>query len=193
MVNFRLPYFARGPSDFWRLRYISLSTWRDYLYISLGGNRGTSWHVRNLTITSCSADCGTALAGIVLRGATTGWCWSSPGCSVRSRRACRSVECSSRAWAGCLESQWAADPVQCCRWPSRICGWLSLEPSSESAELAFRLARGHRWRSAAQHFSGDLMVMRSGAATTVLFVTGCVVGALVFGAHEPVEFLYFQF
>ncbi|MEM9555601.1 MAG: MBOAT family protein [Acidobacteriota bacterium] len=41
MVNFDLPYFARGPSDFWRRWHISLSTWlRDYLYIPLGGNRG---------------------------------------------------------------------------------------------------------------------------------------------------------
>jgi D-alanyl-lipoteichoic acid acyltransferase DltB (MBOAT superfamily) len=40
MVNFRQPYFATNPSDFWRRWHISLSTWlRDYLYIPLGGNR----------------------------------------------------------------------------------------------------------------------------------------------------------
>ena len=38
--NFRRPYGAIGFSDFWRRWHISLSTWlRDYLYISLGGNR----------------------------------------------------------------------------------------------------------------------------------------------------------
>nr|HMR09698.1 MBOAT family O-acyltransferase [Polyangiaceae bacterium] len=38
--NFRYPYAAIGFSDFWRRWHISLSTWlRDYLYISLGGNR----------------------------------------------------------------------------------------------------------------------------------------------------------
>jgi D-alanyl-lipoteichoic acid acyltransferase DltB (MBOAT superfamily) len=38
--NFRLPYFATSPVDFWRRWHISLSTWlRDYLYIPLGGNR----------------------------------------------------------------------------------------------------------------------------------------------------------
>jgi D-alanyl-lipoteichoic acid acyltransferase DltB (MBOAT superfamily) len=38
--NFRFPYAALGFSDFWRRWHISLSTWlRDYLYISLGGNR----------------------------------------------------------------------------------------------------------------------------------------------------------
>lgn len=38
--NFRLPYMARNITDFWRRWHISLSGWlRDYLYISLGGNR----------------------------------------------------------------------------------------------------------------------------------------------------------
>ncbi|MCK6624026.1 MAG: MBOAT family protein [Anaerolineae bacterium] len=38
--NFRRPYFARSPSEFWGRWHISLSTWfRDYLYIPLGGNR----------------------------------------------------------------------------------------------------------------------------------------------------------
>ena len=38
--NFRLPYIAQSPTEFWRRWHISLSTWlRDYLYISLGGNR----------------------------------------------------------------------------------------------------------------------------------------------------------
>ena len=40
MQNFRAPYAADGPSDFWRRWHISLSGWlRDYLYIPLGGNR----------------------------------------------------------------------------------------------------------------------------------------------------------
>jgi alginate O-acetyltransferase complex protein AlgI len=38
--NFRAPYAARGFSDFWRRWHMSLSQWlRDYLYVSLGGNR----------------------------------------------------------------------------------------------------------------------------------------------------------
>jgi alginate O-acetyltransferase complex protein AlgI len=40
MVNFNRPYFSRSISEFWKRWHISLSTWfRDYLYISLGGNR----------------------------------------------------------------------------------------------------------------------------------------------------------
>ena len=37
-LNFRLPYFAANPNEFWQRWHISLSTWlRDYLYVSLGG------------------------------------------------------------------------------------------------------------------------------------------------------------
>ena len=41
MLNFRQPYLSISITDFWRRWHISLSSWfRDYLYISLGGNRG---------------------------------------------------------------------------------------------------------------------------------------------------------
>ena len=43
IVNFNLPYFSRNPQEFWRRWHISLSNWlRDYLYIPLGGNRGST-------------------------------------------------------------------------------------------------------------------------------------------------------
>jgi D-alanyl-lipoteichoic acid acyltransferase DltB (MBOAT superfamily) len=50
MLNFRRPYFAQSISEFWKRWHISLSTWfRDYLYISLGGNRvGPGRHYANL-------------------------------------------------------------------------------------------------------------------------------------------------
>ncbi len=48
--NFDLPYLATSPVDFWRRWHISLSSWlRDYLYISLGGNRDHRY--RNLMLT----------------------------------------------------------------------------------------------------------------------------------------------
>ncbi|MFH1136068.1 MAG: MBOAT family O-acyltransferase [Pseudomonadota bacterium] len=51
--NFRSPYTALNLQDFWRRWHISLSTWlRDYLYISLGGNRlGPGRKYLNLMIT----------------------------------------------------------------------------------------------------------------------------------------------
>jgi D-alanyl-lipoteichoic acid acyltransferase DltB (MBOAT superfamily) len=51
--NFRFPYFVRSPQEFWRHWHISLSTWlRDYLYIPLGGSRGSPRQTRrNLFVT----------------------------------------------------------------------------------------------------------------------------------------------
>ncbi|MDD3626943.1 MAG: MBOAT family protein [bacterium] len=40
MDNFNRPYFSKSIDEFWKRWHISLSTWfRDYLYITLGGNR----------------------------------------------------------------------------------------------------------------------------------------------------------
>ncbi|MBX2874187.1 MAG: MBOAT family protein [Saprospiraceae bacterium] len=50
--NFNFPYIARSVREFWRRWHISLSQWfRDYVYISLGGNRGSSRQTyRNLVL-----------------------------------------------------------------------------------------------------------------------------------------------
>jgi len=66
MRNFRAPYLAANPSEFWRRWHISLSEWlRDYLYIPLGGNRGSrSRQARNL------------LATMVLGGLWHGAAWT---------------------------------------------------------------------------------------------------------------------
>lgn len=46
MRNFSVPYFSRDIAEFWRRWHISLTAWfRDYLYIPLGGNRGTKYQV----------------------------------------------------------------------------------------------------------------------------------------------------
>jgi alginate O-acetyltransferase complex protein AlgI len=77
--NFALPYASENPSEFWRRWHISLSTWlRDYLYIPLGGNRGSRartqvnlfltmllgglWHGANWTFVLWGAYHGIALA-----------------------------------------------------------------------------------------------------------------------------------
>ena len=41
--NFRMPYTSLSITEFWRRWHMSLSSWlRDYLYIPLGGNRGSN-------------------------------------------------------------------------------------------------------------------------------------------------------
>ncbi|NOW98921.1 MBOAT family protein [Mucilaginibacter sp. SG564] len=49
LKNFNYPYFSRDIAEFWRRWHISLTTWfRDYVYIPLGGNKGSTWiRVRN--------------------------------------------------------------------------------------------------------------------------------------------------
>jgi alginate O-acetyltransferase complex protein AlgI len=40
--NFNYPYFSRNIAEFWRRWHISLTSWfRDYIYIPLGGSRGS--------------------------------------------------------------------------------------------------------------------------------------------------------
>lgn len=63
--NFRFPYRAASPSDFWRRWHMTLSSWwKDYLYIPLGGNRNVS------AFTVCCA-----LAGL----AGAAWWWGELG------------------------------------------------------------------------------------------------------------------
>jgi len=51
--NFNMPYLSRNIAEFWRRWHISLSSWlRDYLFIPLGGSRGSGWQTcRNLLLT----------------------------------------------------------------------------------------------------------------------------------------------
>lgn len=50
--NFAFPYFSRDIAEFWRRWHISLSSWfRDYLYIPLGGSKGSlAKKIRNIFI-----------------------------------------------------------------------------------------------------------------------------------------------
>ncbi len=52
MENFNWPYLARNVSDFWKRWHMSLTGWfRDYLFIPLGGSRGTlGFIIRNTLI-----------------------------------------------------------------------------------------------------------------------------------------------
>jgi len=78
-MNFNAPYLSDSISNFWRRWHISLSTWiRDYIYISLGGNRrgrvrtyinlivtmllGGLWHGASLNFVAWGGMHGTALA-----------------------------------------------------------------------------------------------------------------------------------
>jgi alginate O-acetyltransferase complex protein AlgI len=53
VMNFNLPYVSRSITEFWRRWHMSLSRWiRDYIYISMGGNRKGAFRTYvNLTVT----------------------------------------------------------------------------------------------------------------------------------------------
>jgi len=50
--NFNYPYFSRDIAEFWRRWHISLSSWfRDYVYIPLGGSKGSkAKQIRNVFV-----------------------------------------------------------------------------------------------------------------------------------------------
>ena len=52
LKNFNYPYFSRDIAEFWRRWHISLSSWfRDYIYIPLGGSKGSRLkQVRNVFV-----------------------------------------------------------------------------------------------------------------------------------------------
>ncbi len=53
MTNFDRPYQSKSVNEFWKRWHISLSTWfKDYLYITLGGNRVTipRWYLNLLIV-----------------------------------------------------------------------------------------------------------------------------------------------
>lgn len=52
LKNFNYPYFSKDIADFWRRWHISLSSWfRDYVYVPLGGSRGSrALQIRNVFV-----------------------------------------------------------------------------------------------------------------------------------------------
>lgn len=99
--NFNNPYISKSITEFWRRWHISLSTWlRDYLYISLGGNRkgrirtyinlfltmllGGLWHGANWTFVLWGAWHGLLLAAERLKAEITGKSDAKPGLLYRT-------------------------------------------------------------------------------------------------------------
>jgi len=206
MLNFRLPYLATGPADFWRRWHVSLSTWlRDYLYVPLGGNRGGPWRLyRNLFVTM-------ALGGLWHGAAWPYVIWGSyHGALLVAERFVRDVRGGREDSFG-LVGEWTRIVLF---WPLMLIGmgivrcesvpqFLSLW-SAQSLELTPRATQGFgtllyfTWplvvMQLAQHFSKDLLVaLRLPVVLRGLLVGLLLLAMLVFGVREPVEFFYFQF
>lgn len=209
MLNFRLPYFATSPSDFWRRWHISLSSWlRDYLYISLGGNRGGEARTyRNLALTMLLGGLWHGPAwNFVLWGAFHGIIL------ILYRRAETWAAGRTRRPVFPLAVRVGAQmAVMFCL---TVVGWILFR--SRSADQAWQMltrlgfaSSEHTWEllhallfytlpligaQVIQHFRRDLFWLPRWPAPVVGAVYAILVAlTLVLGVRESMEFIYFQF
>ena len=206
MVNFKLPYFARSPSDFWRRWHVSLSSWlRDYLYISLGGNRGGAVNTyRNLCITM--------LLGGLWHGASWNFVlWGAfHGAILVLYRVTPVLRDEPDPESGWLAWAWRVPVMfvftvfgwvlfRCTEWHD-IAWWFAHvgpQVGETTTSLAVRLALYASPLMAVQIWQqvrGDLLVLaKTPPALRVLIHIGLVLGICLLGQRAPIEFIYFQF
>ncbi|MEM6552994.1 MAG: MBOAT family protein [Planctomycetota bacterium] len=208
MLNFRLPYFATSPSDFWRRWHISLSTWlRDYLYIPLGGNRGGKWFTqRNLMIT------------MLLGGLWHGAAWNFVLWGLFHGLILAVYRVADRGG----DDRPLDKPSAYARHFSRMAlmfvltliGWVLFRCQSMDAIVHFFTHMHLGWGEQTglhvyqvvfyalplvviqviQQRSGDLMVMMRLPVVLRAVYYGLLLGGIaVLGVRETVEFIYFQF
>jgi D-alanyl-lipoteichoic acid acyltransferase DltB (MBOAT superfamily) len=205
MVNFRQPYFAQSLQEFWRRWHISLSSWlRDYLYISLGGNRkGESRTLGNLLTTM--------LLGGLWHGAN--WTFVIWGGIHGAGLALERVFGIAKDWSS---STFLG------KWTRRILvfhlvcfTWIFFRGESLSAALAFIRGLAH-WNWAPPYlaaaefliafsvplFALDLCLEATGDEylfqsrphfQRVAVAMTCVLAIILFGANQTHAFIYFQF
>jgi D-alanyl-lipoteichoic acid acyltransferase DltB (MBOAT superfamily) len=130
--NFRTPYRSGDLQEFWRRWHISLSTWlRDYLYITLGGNRGAPWRTYlNLALTM-------VLGGLWHGASWTFVVWGALhglGLAVtrffqrhHERERSMVVWCAALAIGG-LAIEVFALPESAGTWPRLVLAWLCIAP-----------------------------------------------------------------
>ena len=134
--NFDAPYRSATITEFWRRWHISLSSWlRDYLYISLGGNRkGRMRTYGNLLLT-------------MLLGGRTARRWpcissGSPPCPARR---CWGARCrGGAACPACCSRSISSASAGCSSAPSRCRPWVSCSIRSSGRSIPLSCRRS--WR-----------------------------------------------
>ena len=208
MVNFKLPFFAHNPSDYWRRWHVSLSSWlRDYLYISLGGNRnGALLTYRNLFLTM--------LLGGLWHGAAWNYVfWGAfHGAILLIYRATPVLrdEPSGAGLRGWLSWAWRVVVMFTltligfvifrCTDLSALAWWFThVGPQTSPATLSMAAGLAlytlpllliQVW----QLVTGDLLIIaRTRLPFRVLLLTVMILGICILGERESAEFIYFQF
>ena len=207
--NFRTPYFATNPSDFWLRWHISLSSWlRDYLYIPRGGNR-VGRTSRNLALTM--------LLGGLWHGAAwnfVAWgAWHGALLAVfhrfQDRRSGRAVSGTVRSGARFWLKAFGFFQLTCVGWllfriddlgllatwlPALAwpTGWMALAPAAVLLVLAVGLPLF--WIDLLRYRRDDpepwLAWPVPGRAA---FVVVCFYLVVLFGTPHAPQFIYFQF
>lgn len=207
-VNFRNPYFALDPSDFWRRWHVSLSSWlRDYLYVPLGGNRkGPRRTYLNLMLTM-------VLGGLWHGAAWTFVAWGLyHGLLLVAHRWIEKIlpPLAGRGWK--LLKIAVFFHLICISWLlfradtfrqagdlllALLTGWSALPPLAVWRPAAFALAfyglpllAMEIW----QYKSGDpLVALKAPRAVRALLYLALFYGLAIFGETHAQSFIYFQF
>jgi D-alanyl-lipoteichoic acid acyltransferase DltB (MBOAT superfamily) len=209
LLNFRLPYFAINPTDFWLRWHVSLSTWlRDYLYIPLGGNRGSKAQTyRNLFLTMLLGGLWHGAAwNFVLWGAYHGLLL------VLYRLLDRDPE-HEDPWSG-RYSRVRVLSKMALMFGFTVIGWVLFRAKSASQAFGMlaRMGLATSPSTAAtattlacfvlpfvafqvvQYRANDLLVLTRARPWVVGAAYGAMLAVIaVFGVRESVEFIYFQF
>jgi D-alanyl-lipoteichoic acid acyltransferase DltB (MBOAT superfamily) len=205
MVNFRLPYLALNPQDFWRRWHISLSTWlRDYLYIPLGGNKkGDLKTYRNLGLTFLLGGLWHGAAWNFVIWGVYHWALIAIHRLVRvfgpdrrdSSRARILLKITVMFVLSILG--WVIFRSNSFDQVFYMLGHMGLEWSQHTGPFAKRLIFFliplvviELW----QYMAGNLAAPAGGGILRRSFVYGLLLaGILAYGVRESVEFIYFQF
>ena len=158
-INFRRPYLAGSITEFWHRWHISLSTWlRDYLYVSLGGNRHGRWNTyRNLMLTM--------LLGGLWHGASWNFMiWGGyHGALLAVERAIRGNSRNSERWNWFFPLRWALTLALV------MVGWVFFRAADLHQSLAIL---------------GQMFSRPSGRTLFERWQTGLIIGSLVLAILE---------
>ena len=209
IVNFRLPYLALNPSDFWNRWHVSLSNWlRDYLYIPLGGNRqGVGNTYRNLFLTMF-------LGGLWHGAAWNFVIWGAyHGLILIVYRRFEKHPLHADPWNGQHRYSLVVAKLLFMFILTQI-GWLifrassasqifymlthiSLATSPQTVTLASQIAFYTLpliLIQLAQYVSNDLLILVKTRPLVRVLIYGFLLSAiLIFGVRDSLEFIYFQF
>ncbi len=213
--NFHFPYLSRDIAEFWRRWHISLNTWFvDYVYIPLGGSRGT------MTLTAFNTLVIFLLSGFWHGANWTFICWGLFNALLfipliftrKTKRFSKSVVAQNRTFPTLVEViqvattfilvmfGWiifrAGNITQAAGYISRIftdfniCFPVDYKRSVAVVTLLFAAEYLQRRREFALQLQGHGL-MRYRAARWILYY--CIIAVIVFWSAPPESFIYFQF